>query len=120
MAKKYDHMTITGEDGVTQQTESASVKLENALGMERSPIETTSGEHAYSYSRKVPSIVGNAVFTDGQNLKDMDFVGKRITLRDTESGKRIICHNCTTQSLGALGKDNPEFKILVLGGIQEL
>jgi hypothetical protein len=120
MAKKYDHMTITGEDGVTQQTESASVKLENPLGMERSEIATSSGDHNYSYQRKVPRIVGNAVFTDGQKLSDMDFKGKRITLKDTESGKRIICHNCCTASLGALGKDNPEWAILVLGGIQEL
>lgn len=120
MGKKYDHMTITGEDGVTQQTESASVSLENPLGKKRNGIATSSGEHAYSTERVIPRIKGKAVFTNGQKLEDMDFTGKRITLRDTESGNRIICHNCSTEDLGALGKDNPEYTILVLGGIQEL
>lgn len=120
MGKKYDHMSITMENGVTQQTESASVSLENPLGHERKGIPTTSGPHASSYERSIPRIVGKAVFTDGQKLEDMDFTNRRITLRDTNTNKRIICHGCETEKLGALGKDNPEYSILVLGGIQEL
>lgn len=120
MGKKYDHMTITDEAGRVIQSESGTVKLENPLGMEREGIATSSGDHASSYKRVVPRIVGNVVFENGKKLSDMNFTNKRITLKDTNSGARVICHKCETEKLGALGKDNPEFSILVLGQIQEL
>jgi hypothetical protein len=120
MGKKYDHMTMTDDAGRVIQSESGTVKLDNPLGMEREGIATSSGDHASSYKRVVPVITGNIVFEDGKKLSDMNFTNRRITLKDTTSGARIICHKCQTQKLGALGKDNPEFSILVLGQIQEL
>jgi hypothetical protein len=118
--KKYDHMTVALDTGEVLQMESGSVSLENPLGKERTFFATNVGPHGYSTKRVVSVIKGKVVFTNGKSLADYDFIDARITLRDTESGARMLCYKCCTGTLGALGSENPEIAIGVLGEKQEL
>lgn len=118
--KKFDHLTLALDDGRVIQSESGTVSLENPTGKERTAIPTTSGSHAFSTKRVVPTIKSTVILENGQKLTDLDINNARITLRDTETGARLMCAGCYTGTVSAVGGGSTEKTILVTGDIVEL
>ena len=118
--KKFDHLTLALDDGRVIQSESGTVSLENPTGKERTAIATTAGNHAFSTKRVVPQIKSTVVLESGQVLTDLDINNARITLRDTETGARLMCAGCYTGTVSAVGGGSTETVIFVTGDIVEL
>lgn len=91
-------------DGKPVAFEDGSATLSGAAGFENEVVPSAQGPD-FSRRRRVPRVLrlrlqfGNTV--DPVALSKAK--GVQITLRDSQSGRRVMCNNCEFASLGEIG-----------------
>jgi hypothetical protein len=115
-----DVMTVSGKPiGI----EDGSATIQGALGFANTtvPNSNPNAPDGQRRSRVPRSIAAKIMFKPGVNVADIGaWKNVQITLRDLQSGRRVMANNCSIATLGEIGNGTVDIVFNVLEPFQWL